>query len=667
MPYHHKKPFDPSGDVYATSVTRTMKSQALSAWDMFTRETLQNSWDARDRASTDDGVTFAIDFRELFADQVSTLRQEVFGNDFVGIPELEKALGQNSITALCVSDSGTHGLRGPSKATAAVDGPTDFNSFIRNIGRSDSKVLAGGTYGFGKGVFFIASEVNTVVVYTRTVDENNRRVHRLIAMSNSEDFNADGVAYTGRHWWGEHAIEETGIDRTEYAEPFEGETADRIASLLGLDAHFTEERPTGTSIMILSPDMSASTETEESDIVPLEQRQRGILQEIANSLTRWAWPHMIDVDTGMDPIEFLVSFKGEPVKIINPDEDKALRRFIDAFVQAIEHQDAPMNAWEHFFNGRVTRLASIRPKKVLGTLSLIDLPKPIKIVDTIIDKDVSSHIATIRNPRMIVEYYKAPEATTGKPYCGVFIADEDADIVFARSEPAGHHQWNYETITQDHELLRGFWNSTNNPVSIFFRRLKEMVRSTGTAGNSHAKSQHLKAATALSQSLGSLISNAIGGTGNSSVDTKKKKPRPNSSVSKPRPTYDSRVQSLRKTAGGTITTFQLDVAIPPSQLPVELSVTPIVDSDQGNILENLRQVGIAVPSVMGIRDSSSEASLDTLSGSVEESLKTALFEEHQELLVDVFQPKDTAVRLEVNFERNVQTANSLYKKDNANG
>ena len=223
MPFHHKKPFDPSGDVYANSVTRTMKSQALSAWDMFTRETLQNSWDARDRASHDDGVTFAIDFVELNQHQIDCLKNDVFGNDFVGIPQLESALESGSLSALTVSDSGTYGLRGPSIATAAVDGPTDFNSFVRNIGRSDTKKVAGGTYGFGKGVFFIASEVKTIVVYTRTIDENGQRVNRLIAMSNADDFQADNIAYTGRHWWGEHAVEETGTDRTEFAEPYTGQ------------------------------------------------------------------------------------------------------------------------------------------------------------------------------------------------------------------------------------------------------------------------------------------------------------------------------------------------------------------------------------------------------------------------------------------------------------
>src|SRR5699024_11030920 len=160
--FHHKQPIDTAGNVHASSVTRTMKGQSLDTWDMFTRESLQNSWDARDRTSNEDGVTFAIDFNELGPEQVDTLRYEVFDDDVVGLEGLSRALDSGEIKLLSVSDSGTHGLRGPSIASAVTkdsSAPRDFDAFVRNIGRSDTKTLQGGTYGFGKGVFFIVSQV----------------------------------------------------------------------------------------------------------------------------------------------------------------------------------------------------------------------------------------------------------------------------------------------------------------------------------------------------------------------------------------------------------------------------------------------------------------------------------------------------------------------------
>ena len=118
--FHHKQPFDPAGNVHASSVTRTMKGQSLDTWDMFTRESLQNSWDARDLTSNEDGVTFAIDYQELGPEQVETLRYDVFDDDVTGLETLENALSSGNISLLSVADSGTYGLRGPSIASAVT-------------------------------------------------------------------------------------------------------------------------------------------------------------------------------------------------------------------------------------------------------------------------------------------------------------------------------------------------------------------------------------------------------------------------------------------------------------------------------------------------------------------------------------------------------------------
>lgn len=647
MPFHHKKPFDPSGDVYANSVTRTMKSQALSAWDMFTRETLQNSWDARDRASHDDGVTFAIDFVELNQHQIDCLKNDVFGNDFVGIPQLESALESGSLSALTVSDSGTYGLRGPSIATAAVDGPTDFNSFVRNIGRSDTKKVAGGTYGFGKGVFFIASEVKTIVVYTRTIDENGQRVNRLIAMSNADDFQADNIAYTGRHWWGEHAVEETGTDRTEFAEPYTGQIADAIAAVLGLDSYFTEDRQTGTSIMILNPDLSVQEDQVKSGL----DSGRIVLQQIASSLTRWAWPHMIDIDTGMDPIEFSVSYKREQMKIPDPKKDQGLRPFVMAYSEAVSNPKPPSNVWNNSYFGRLTTISGKRPKKDLGTLAIVSLNDAISSEQTVIGQDISNHVATLRNPRMVVEYYQAPEAANGKPYCGVFLADPEADRVFARSEPAAHHQWNRETIAHDVELLKEFWGSTNNPVSVFFTRLREMLQSVGLENARPTRSQHFRSAAELSSSLGTLISNAEGGTSNRYIKPKLKTVQRKKSSS--RATANSEIDSIRKAEGGKHTTFSVDVQIPSNKLPAGLTIQPAVNSDKGDLYQQLSKLGVPVPKIEKIAFTADEE--NTASNALASADAPILLESPEaSLLVDVWQPNDTAVSLRFEFEYNLK-------------
>lgn len=622
-----------------------MKSQALSAWDMFTRETLQNSWDARDRSSHEDGVTFAVDFDRLSLDQQRILDTKVFGSEYEGIPRLKKLFQSRRINALTVSDSGTVGLRGPSSANSAVDGPTDFNAFIRNIGRSDTKVMAGGTYGFGKGVFFITSEVDTIVVYTRTVDEFGNRVNRLIAMANADDFTSNGISYTGRHWWGVREISKSNeTDITEYAEPYTGPEADAIAGVLGLDRYFSDDRPTGTSIMVLQPEMT----TETSEDAELE-----IMRRISASLTRWAWPHMLDIDTGMDPIEFKVSYEGNPLKIIQPKEDPALTRFVDAYLRALAEKPNHVNTWESDFRGRIARVASMHPRKDLGTLAVVDLHDPIPKEKTVIDVDISSHIATIRNPRMVVEYYSAPTSDTGRPYCGVFIADNEADTVFARSEPAAHHQWNHETVKYDHELLERFWGkrSKTNPVSVFFTRLKDLTRSQSTLRGKSSNTKHFKAITSLSESLGALLSNAEGGTSNRASLVQRSKPtsaKRRISVNKPQ--GSSSLVNLARADNGVVAMYQVALKAPSTALPLFCRPKIRVASDKGDLLDALESNGQELPFIIEVHldkpDSVSDPSIS--SPSFEFIHEQTMAEET--LFIEVFQPKGTAVALSFDFQ-----------------
>src|SRR5699024_3901454 len=331
--------------------------------------------------------------------------------------------------------------------------PRDFDAFVRNIGRSDTKTLQGGTYGFGKGVFFIVSQVSTILIYTRTVDENSDPVHRFIAMANSNDFAIDDTLYTGRHGWGIQKRGQSGNNQTEYADPFTGEQADRLAQKLGLDTYFTEERPTGTCVAVLKPDFE-----------DVDKK----LRAVAKSLTRWAWPHMVRFEDHMDPIEFHVRKNGEEIGIPLPRSDPVVKHFVEAYRAALNISHSQQNTWKSDYRHRTTHIWAQRPKKELGRLAVVNLREVVKEDRTVLDKEIEHEIALLRNPRMVVEYWRGPRNMSGTPYCGVFIADDNADPVFARSEPAAHHEWNHESIQNDHELLERFWGSQAkaNPVKI---------------------------------------------------------------------------------------------------------------------------------------------------------------------------------------------------------
>ena len=59
---------------------------------------------------------------------------------------------------LFVTDRGTEGLGGPTRADEVHEGEShDYVSFVLNVGEPRDTKLGGGTYGFGKAVFFLAS------------------------------------------------------------------------------------------------------------------------------------------------------------------------------------------------------------------------------------------------------------------------------------------------------------------------------------------------------------------------------------------------------------------------------------------------------------------------------------------------------------------------------
>lgn len=463
---------------------------------------------------------------------------------------------------------------------------------MRNIGRSSSKELAGGTFGFGKSVFFIISQVSTVLVYTRTTDEHGEPVNRFIAMANGESFDINGVPYTGRHWWGLREIEETEANRIEYAEPIVGEQADRLASILGMSAHFTDLRPSGTCVAIINP--------------MFEDDPDKHLTDIARSLTRWAWPHMLPIETGMDPIDFKVSMGRTEIDIPDPTYDPALKRFVSMYEQAINPaKPTSLNSWQATFAHRTAHLSTLRPcVQPFGSLAVTNMRKPIAEDETVLDIEVSSQIATMRNPRMVVEYYKGPLPLSGTNYCGVFIADPHADEVFARSEPAAHHQWNHQSANHDPSVLARFWERekpTNvNPIRVFFERLNKLLGAEPGMSNVSSDDRNYTSLTKLSSRLGTAIANAQGGTDLRSPRVSKRRSSSGSKPSNNSPTGKAVLKSLNLVNGDIVATFKCEISIPSSGTSYSVSPKAFLVSDKGRIKEgDLRDAGASAPVFLG--------------------------------------------------------------------
>lgn len=557
-----------SSFTHGRSASTALGRPNLTNWELFVRESLQNSWDARDKTSADDGVTYAIDYRLLDDHSSDILRRRVFGEGTAHVPGLKAALEKQNIPLLIVSDSGTTGLRGPTNAAVATDGPSDFNSFVREIGRSATKAVKGGSYGFGKGVFFTAGRSRTILVYTRTVDENGLRVNRFIAVANDDSYVYEGFKYTGRHWWGVRAEFED--DRTGntsiFAEPMTGPQADNAAKFFKMDRHFTDEKETGTSIAVIDPAFEDSSEEQ--------------MDQIARALTRWAWPHMVHTPDEEDELNFVVTHNNEHVSVPDPKSDPLLKEFVTAY---LDSRNVDLTKGEGFTFRRSTEVSSVRsgrPSRGLGRLGIREIQGRVSAQKSVVEH-TSGAIALMRGPRMVVEYRQGPADRFGRDYAAVFTAAEDLDREFALSEPTTHDAWHPRTLT-DQDLLGSTWKSRNNPVKIALNHMDDLIRSWSSDGTADKDSPYDNASRQIASMLGGVLGSIPGTSMSAKAEPKGRKSSSGSSKSKGRKgTPSTDLVTLIPEGDELYAVFQLSMDMPAGTPPAAFEVSVQVETDTG--------------------------------------------------------------------------------------
>ncbi|MFC6506986.1 hypothetical protein ACFQBY_00765 [Promicromonospora citrea] len=392
---------------------------------MLVREAAQNSWDARtDEAGVD--VHFGLDLYTVGAAHANTWRALLLE----GCPRnaehfpLRTSLGRNSIRVLAVSDRGTKGLGGPTRADAVTDGPRDFVTFVRNVGEPRDTQLGGGTYGFGKGIFFMLSRAHTVLIHTRTRHQGRlqtRLIGSALAHSYTESVVGRGEArYTGRHWWG---MVSEGL-----VEPLVDAEADEMAERLGLAPFGADE--TGTTVVVVDPEIDEDLGS-----------PGDVGDYLAETILWQLWPKMLPRVDGRPAMTFHVTVDGQD----HPVPDPALTHPVQMFVEAYRRMNGPESR----------QLASGRPKRLLGVLGLHDtfvLPWTLtRAAESAgFDDTLVHHVCLMRSAELVVTYAKGvkPQAEL-KGYAGVFRVDPSMDEVFARAEPPTHDAWNADSLPPD--------------------------------------------------------------------------------------------------------------------------------------------------------------------------------------------------------------------------
>jgi hypothetical protein len=427
--------YPPDGASAGEGIRNQLGRPELDLLTVLVREAAQNSWDARRGSSV---VDFQIDVSTVSPLHASSWRELLLKDAPLNehLP-LRSGIAAPVIRLLTVSDRGTTGLGGPTRADKATGRIRDFAAFVRNSGEPRDKALGGGTYGFGKGIFYLLARSGTILIHTRCETENGLETRLMgCALWNSYivERHDGAVPYTGRHWWGVRG--DDGI-----VEPLINEEADDAARRLGLRGFGPGE--TGTTIVLVDPNLD-------------EHEPADAARYLAETITYQLWPKMLDSPTGQPGMRFSVGHNNETVPVPDPRTTMPLRLFVSAY-QASRGADA-------------RKIECLRPRRELGRLGLakqLTIPEEASAAAMTagLDKGVH-HVCLMRPTELVVCYLPGPKPLSENlSYAGVFRADESLDEVYAKAEPPTHDNWIADNLDgQDRTFIR-----------TTFRRLGEVL------------------------------------------------------------------------------------------------------------------------------------------------------------------------------------------------
>ncbi len=372
-------------------------------------------------------------------------------------------LNDDELTVLLFCDRGTKGLGGPTRADDVTDGiDHDYVSFALNVGDPPDTDLGGGTYGFGKAVFFSLSRAWSILVHTHCVAETGVE-SRMIGMALGSGFSRDGLQYTGRHWWG--------VQSEEIVRPLLGPDADQLAAALSLPPFAPGE--TGTTVAVIAPELGDRTD-------------EAAMEWIVQAMQWHLWPKMLSDAAGVRPMELSASIHGRPLEVASPSEHPVLKQFVRVF--------------ERIDTG--TQITySRQPIGRLNIESTFAPPPEIDLVGAELGFGGGvRHTCLLRHPRLVVTYQPGPPTPDGNVwYAGTFLAETSQDETFAAAEPPTHDAWNFGHLPR-------------NKRGIVRRALEEIAKSmtlhATPAGAGETGVGRAEGLAGISRALGALLAPA---------------------------------------------------------------------------------------------------------------------------------------------------------------
>ena len=223
------------------SLLRLMQNNSMPTLDLFVRESIQNSLDARNGSKENVKIDFFL----------NTFEAKNLSCELEGITEgLRNIFTSDLGRYLAIKDSNTFGLTGELNADCVKN--NEYGNLLKlvyEISKAKDSEGSGGSWGLGKTVYFRVG-IGLVIYYSRIKLENGKYESRLVACFVEDETSRDAIIpkyneknKRGIAWWGKKIDENKTIPITNEEE------IEKIIKYFNKLPIF-EEKETGTMIII---------------------------------------------------------------------------------------------------------------------------------------------------------------------------------------------------------------------------------------------------------------------------------------------------------------------------------------------------------------------------------------------------------------------------------
>jgi hypothetical protein len=338
---------------------------------------------------------------------------------------------------LYVEDFRTRGLTGPvsfDAARAATTGGANFSMLLLSKGATESGAASrGGSWGFGKSVYWAASQLKCCIFYSQFQDDRGEVVQRIAGRSRLILHRDGASTYSGVLVGGVSAV---GSGR-DYR-PIEMRDLRDLAAQLG----FSPRDPSnledcGTSVCVLNPQFREPGD-EGGHIFPE-------IADLSQSIAMYYWPAICPCGGHPPALEVEVGGSVEALGTVDPAKYPFLQPFLEGGA-------VPAN--EGHWHVRDIRDFGVRPVRSSGQKR--DAGRMVVAIREWTGAsgpfEGASKMAIVRGSRMVVGYYDVPfkreKQMAAVVLAGLALADLPSDLVQAdleewlkRSESAAHDSW----------------------------------------------------------------------------------------------------------------------------------------------------------------------------------------------------------------------------------